>query len=108
MKHRLLLINLGKPDNPSTSAVIRYLRTFLANSRVINILRVLRYLLLYGVILPLRARSSAHAYRTIWTIASVKIIRDFSSYPDFTQAQATLIQPPVWNIVPIKAGLAMN
>ncbi len=67
MKHGLLLINLGTPNNPTTAAVKRYLREFLADRRVISLPAPLRYLLLYGFILPFRSRSSAQAYQTIWT-----------------------------------------
>ncbi len=67
MKQGLLIINLGTPDNPSISAVRRYLREFLADKRVISIPALFRYLLLYTVILPFRTRRSAHAYKSIWT-----------------------------------------
>lgn len=67
MKNGLLLINLGTPDNPDTSAVRRYLREFLADRRVINLPAPLRYLILYGFILPFRPKKSAHAYQAIWT-----------------------------------------
>lgn len=67
MKNGLLLINLGTPDDPSVSSVKRYLREFLTDKRVISLSLPLRYLLVYGVILPTRARRSAHAYQTIWT-----------------------------------------
>ncbi len=68
MKHGLLLINLGTPDNPSPAAVKRYLSEFLADVRVVSLPSPLRYLLLYCFILPFRSRRSAHAYRTIWTL----------------------------------------
>lgn len=67
MKHGLLLINLGTPDNPSAAAVWRYLREFLADKRVIDLPPFMRYLLLYTFILPFRTRRSAHAYQAIWT-----------------------------------------
>jgi ferrochelatase len=67
MKNGLLLINLGTPDSPDTSAVRRYLREFLADERVITLPAPLRYLLLYGVILPFRPKKSAKAYQAIWT-----------------------------------------
>ena len=67
MKNGLLLINLGTPDQPDTTAVRRYLREFLADSRVINLPAPLRYLLLYCLILPFRPKTSAHAYQAIWT-----------------------------------------
>lgn len=68
MKHDgLLLINLGTPENPDESSVRKYLRQFLADRRVINLPAPLRYLLLYGFILPFRPRQSAKAYQAIWT-----------------------------------------
>lgn len=67
MKKGLLLLNIGTPDSPNTSAVRRYLKAFLADKRVIDLPWVLRYILLYGVILPFRPRKSAHAYQAIWT-----------------------------------------
>lgn len=67
MKPGLLIINLGTPEAADRSAVSRYLRQFLADSRVINLPAVLRYLLLYTVILPFRPQKAAKAYQAIWT-----------------------------------------
>lgn len=63
----LLLLNLGTPDSPSTRDVRRYLREFLSDPRVIDLPAIPRWLLLNLVILPLRPRASARAYREIWT-----------------------------------------
>jgi ferrochelatase len=63
----LLLCNLGTPDDPGTPAVRRYLREFLADPRVLDINAVGRWALLNLIILPLRPRKSAAAYRKIWT-----------------------------------------
>jgi ferrochelatase len=63
----LLLCNLGTPDAPTTKAVRRYLRQFLSDARVIDINPIGRWLLLNLIILPLRPRKSAEAYRKIWT-----------------------------------------
>lgn len=67
MKQGLLLINLGTPDTPDVSSVRRYLLEFLSDYRVIRLPALLRYLLLYGIILPFRSPKSAHAYQSIWT-----------------------------------------
>lgn len=66
MKNGLLLINLGTPEAPDTAAVRKYLREFLADKRVIDLPAPLRYLLLYGILLPFRPKQSAHAYQAIW------------------------------------------
>jgi ferrochelatase len=63
----VLLCNLGTPDEPTPSAVRRYLAQFLADPRVVEIPRALWLPLLYGVILPLRSAKSAAKYATIWT-----------------------------------------
>jgi protoporphyrin/coproporphyrin ferrochelatase len=63
----LLLCNVGTPDEPTPGAVRRYLREFLSDPRVIDINPVGRWLLLNLIILPLRPRKSAEAYRKIWT-----------------------------------------
>jgi ferrochelatase len=67
MKKGILLINLGTPERPSTVAVRKYLREFLQDKRVLTIPSFLRYLLLYGVILPFRSPRTAQAYQEIWT-----------------------------------------
>jgi ferrochelatase len=63
----LLLINLGTPDEPTSSAVRRYLREFLSDPRVLDINAVGRAALLNLVILPTRPSKSAEAYQKIWT-----------------------------------------
>jgi ferrochelatase len=63
----VLLVNLGTPDAPTPAAVRRYLAEFLSDPRVIDLPRWLWLPILYGFILPLRPRRSAHAYASIWT-----------------------------------------
>jgi hypothetical protein len=63
----VLLVNLGTPDEPSTVAVRRYLAEFLWDPRVIEMPRVLWWLILHGYILRVRPGRSAHAYQKIWT-----------------------------------------
>ncbi len=66
-KTGVLLVNLGTPDAPTTSAVRRYLNEFLSDPRVIDKPRWLWWLVLHGIILRLRPRKAAHAYQQIWT-----------------------------------------
>lgn len=67
MKNALLLINLGTPSSPETADVRSYLAEFLSDKRVIDLPAVIRYILLYTVILPFRPKQSAKAYQSIWT-----------------------------------------
>lgn len=63
----VLITNLGTPDAPNTGALRRYLGEFLADPRVVEVPRLLWWLILHGIILRLRPRRSAAAYREIWT-----------------------------------------
>jgi ferrochelatase len=63
----VVLINLGTPDAPEAGAVRRYLAEFLTDPRVIEIPQWLWRPILHGVVLRLRPRKSAHAYRQVWT-----------------------------------------
>jgi len=63
----ILLINLGTPDAPDTASVRRYLREFLWDPRVVEFPRPLWWLVLNGIILNVRSRRSAAAYRKVWT-----------------------------------------
>lgn len=63
----VLLVNLGTPDAPTSCAIRRYLREFLWDPRMVEIPRVLWWLILNVFILPLRAGHVARAYGRVWT-----------------------------------------
>ncbi|MDJ0806090.1 MAG: ferrochelatase [Gammaproteobacteria bacterium] len=63
----ILLVNLGTPDEPTTDAVRRYLAEFLSDPRVVAIPRILWMLILHGIVLRIRPKRSAEAYRSVWT-----------------------------------------
>ena len=72
-KHRqtpkvgVLLTNLGTPDAATTPALRRYLSEFLSDPRVIEFPRWLWWCILHFIILRIRPRRSAAAYRSVWT-----------------------------------------
>ena len=70
----VLLVNLGTPDEPTTSAVRRYLAEFLWDPRVIEAPRAVWWLVLHGIILRTRPARSAHAYQKIWTPAGSPLL----------------------------------
>jgi ferrochelatase len=72
----VLLLNLGSPDSTAVSDVKRYLREFLGDERVIDKpgSAFLRGALVNGLIIPFRAKNSAHAYSTIWTAEGSPLI----------------------------------
>lgn len=67
MKKAVLLINLGTPDSPTVPAVGKYLKEFLNDSRVIDFPYLKRKLLVNGIIVPFRKRSSTKIYKELWT-----------------------------------------
>jgi ferrochelatase len=70
----VVLVNLGTPDAPEPGPVRRYLAEFLSDPRVIELPRLLWWLVLHGVILRIRPRRSARAYREVWTGAGSPLL----------------------------------
>ena len=62
----VVLINIGTPESLAKKAVATYLHAFLMDPRIIPLPRVLRWLLVHGIIVPRRAKQSLHAYQQIW------------------------------------------
>lgn len=63
----ILLCNLGTPDAPTPAALRRYLAEFLGDHRVVEIPKLIWWLILHGIILRVRPAKSAAKYATIWT-----------------------------------------
>lgn len=63
----VLMVQLGTPDQPESSAVRRYLREFLSDPRVVEIPRLVWAVILNGIILNVRPARSAAKYASIWT-----------------------------------------
>jgi ferrochelatase len=81
----VLLVQLGTPDAAEPGAVRRYLREFLSDRRVVEIPRLIWWLILNGIILRVRPKRSAAKYASIWTAegSPLKVI---------SQKQAKLLQ----------------
>jgi ferrochelatase len=62
----VLLVNLGSPDSPTAKDVKPYLDEFLMDERVIDVPKILRNILVRGIILQTRPKKSAEAYAKIW------------------------------------------
>jgi ferrochelatase len=62
----VLITNLGTPDAPETKALRKYLAEFLSDPRVVEFPRLLWKCILHGVILRIRPRRSAAAYKKVW------------------------------------------
>ncbi len=81
----ILLVNLGSPDAPTTSAVRKYLAQFLADPRVVESNRFIWWLILHGVILRIRPSRSAKSYKKVWT-------EDGSPLIHYTRLQTQALQ----------------
>ena len=81
----VVLVNLGTPDEPTRSAVRRYLKQFLSDPRVVEIPRAVWWFILNLIILPFRSGQSAKKYASIWT-------REGSPLKVHTAAQAMLLR----------------
>ena len=84
-KTAVVLANLGTPDAPTPAAVRVYLKQFLSDPRVVEIPRLIWWLILNGIILPFRSKQSAHKYASIWT-------DEGSPLKVHTEKQAALLQ----------------
>lgn len=65
-KKGVLLINLGTPQKPAQSEIRRYLKLLLSDPRIMDMSRMLRWLILNLMILPFRPRKILNKYQSIW------------------------------------------
>jgi ferrochelatase len=66
LKVGILVANLGTPDAPTAQALRPYLRQFLSDRRIVEIPRLIWWLILNGIILLIRPRKSAEKYASVW------------------------------------------
>ena len=65
-KTAVLVVNLGSPAQPTAESVRPYLSQFLSDPRVVEIPKLLWWLILHGIILRTRPAKSAAKYRSVW------------------------------------------
>jgi ferrochelatase len=98
----VLVANLGTPDAPTPEAVRRFLAEFLSDRRVVDLPRALWLPVLYGVILRIRPRKSARAYREIWTASgSPLLVNTLALAGALEQRLASFLSAPV----PVATGM---
>lgn len=81
----VLLVNTGSSSAPETKETRVYLRQFLSDPRIIDIAPWKRWLLLNLIILPLRPKKTAEAYRQIWTDRGSPLIAISEDFRDLLQ-----------------------
>ncbi len=62
----VLITNLGTPEAPTKKALRPYLKQFLSDPRVVEVPKLLWWMILNLVILNIRPKRSAKAYQTVW------------------------------------------
>ena len=87
-KTGLLLVNLGTPDATDKTSMRRYLKQFLSDARVIEVPRLLWWLILNLIILNVRPKKSGAAYDKIW----LKDDPDGSPLRKYTRLQAEMLK----------------
>ncbi len=67
--HRVgvIITNLGTPERPEPAALRRYLKQFLSDPRIVEMPKLLWWLVLHAIILRIRPSRSAANYKKIWT-----------------------------------------
>jgi ferrochelatase len=63
----VLISNLGTPDAPTKKALKPYLKQFLSDPRVVEVPKLIWWFVLNLIILNIRPKRSAEAYKTVWT-----------------------------------------
>jgi len=98
-KTAVLLTNLGTPDALDKASVKRFLKQFLSDPRVVEVPRPVWWLILNGIILPVRSGKTLAAYRRIWG-------DDASPLLSYSQRQQSALQAVFGE--EIKIALAMR
>ncbi|RUO29132.1 ferrochelatase [Aliidiomarina sanyensis] len=83
----VLLTNLGTPDAPTPKALRTYLAEFLSDPRVVEVPKLLWKVILHGVILRIRPRRSAEAYKTVWTDEGSPLLLHTQQQTDAVRSQ---------------------
>src|SRR5690349_16804702 len=94
----VLLVNLGTPDSPEPKAVRRFLAELLSDRRVIDYPRLLWLPILYGVILRVRPKKTAHAYAQIWRKEGSPLLLE-------SQALTAALQNVLGSEIPVALGM---
>ena len=99
----VLVCNLGSPDAPTPQALKRYLAEFQWDPRVIEMSRPLWWLILHGIILRVRPKRSAAAYKTVWSEEGAPLL-------SISRRQVAALQARLEQAVsgPVTVALAMR
>jgi ferrochelatase len=79
-KVKVIIGQLGSPASPKTKDVRAFLKEFLGDPRVVDLPRVLWWLILNLFVLPFRPKKSGEAYARIWENDSFPLIENTKNF----------------------------
>ena len=97
-KTAVILTNLGTPAALDKPSVKRFLKQFLSDRRVVEVPRLAWWLILNGIILPIRSGKTLAAYRRIW-------FEDGSPLLIYSQKQQASLQALLGEKTPVKLAM---
>jgi len=65
-KSAVILISLGTPEAPTPKGISTFLKLFLSDCRVVEAPKIVWWFILRCIVIPLRAKKVAKAYKEIW------------------------------------------
>ena len=94
----VLLVNLGTPDAATPAAVRKYLAEFLSDPRIVELPRLLWWLILHGVLLRIRPRKVAKNYASIWTDEGSPLLAIARKQSEAIQRELDMLHPDVFDV----------
>ena len=92
-KTGVLLLNLGSPDAPTTSALRRYLKEFLSDPRIVEMPRIIWWFILNFIILNTRPKRSAKLYKGVWLEAGAPLVVTAKAQAERIQQRLNSLYP---------------
>ncbi|HBE91353.1 MAG TPA: ferrochelatase [Gammaproteobacteria bacterium] len=94
----VLLVNLGTPDAATTSSVRRFLAEFLADPRIVEMPRLIWWLILHGILLRIRPRKVAKAYQKIWGEEGSPLLVIGRQQEEAVQRELDILYPDTFDV----------
>ena len=91
----VLLTNLGTPASPTTKDLRVYLKEFLSDPRVVEVPRLLWFLILNLIILRIRPKKSAKLYKSIWTEMGSPLMSNTIKQKDMLEEKFKLLDKSI-------------
>ena len=98
----VLLCNLGTPDAPCAAKLRAYLKEFLSDPRVVEVPRLIWFVILYFFILPLRPARSAKLYKSVWTNEGAPLLVNCSAQVEGIRQR---LQTKYGRHIPVSLGM---